>query len=47
MTYAEEAVLGNKLFNDWSVILQVRYKTCEKYYVKYNPHPTDARLYIT
>ena len=24
------AELGSKLVNDWSVILQVRYKTCEK-----------------
>ena len=30
MTYAEEAELGNKLVKDLSVILQVRYKTCEK-----------------
>ena len=31
MKYAEDAVLGNKLINNWSVILQVRYKTSEKY----------------
>ena len=24
------AELGSKLVSDWSVILQVRYKTCEK-----------------
>ena len=29
MTYAEEAVLGNKLVNDRSVIQQVHNKTCE------------------
>ena len=37
------AELGSKLVNDWSAILQVRYKTCEKDEIKYNSHPTDAR----
>ena len=39
MPYAAGAVLGNKLVNNWSVVLQVRYKTCEKKKekkVKYN-----------
>ena len=46
MTYAEEAALGNKLVNiGLSYYMYVTNLVKKK--VKYNSHPTDARLYLT